>query len=62
MVADTDRQKIERLTGFLIKLQTKNVLSADELDIWTELAYFLCPDRLNNSSNFTFQQLFYLNC
>lgn len=50
MVAETDRQKIDRLAGVLKNLHTKNLLTFDELDAWTELAYFLCPDRLNNSS------------
>lgn len=50
MSSETDVQKIARLSGTLKKIQTKTALAQDELDVWTELAYFLCPDRLNNSS------------
>jgi hypothetical protein len=50
MTTETDKQKINRLAGVLEKLQPKEVFTLDELDVWTELAYILCPDRLNNSS------------
>lgn len=53
MVTETDKQKIDRLAGVLEKLQPKAILNCDELDVWTELAYLLCPDRLNNSSKST---------
>jgi hypothetical protein len=50
MATETDKQKVNRLAGVLEKLQPKAVLTWDELDVWTEIAYLLCPDRLNNSS------------
>ncbi|KAI6189575.1 hypothetical protein M3Y97_00023300 [Aphelenchoides bicaudatus] len=51
MSIETDKQKIDKLAGILEKLQPKPLLSLEELDVWTELAYMLCPDRLNTSSS-----------
>lgn len=50
MATETEVQKINRLSSTLEGMVTGEVFTQEQLDVWTELVFFLCPDRLNNSS------------
>jgi hypothetical protein len=46
MIIETEVQKIDRLSSILEIVVAGEVFAEEQLNVWTELAYFLWPDRL----------------